>query len=160
MKVKILLFLYFLLIANQGPVFSHGGEHDNKDDPSQHLTPTPTDSIYTIDSETKTESSIISSDPLNSSLSTIDIFGSENLLTGSEVDSRCPMIRFDKKTDSGHQHSQHEKQSQHVEKATYKWISPNSKGHKTAIVITLVSMLVFVILSFLKIGERNTKNIS
>ena len=54
-------------------------------------------------------------------------------------------------------HSQHEKQNQHVEKATREWVTFNSKGHGVAVGITIIAGLVFAALSFFRIGEEKKK---
>ena len=68
------------------------------------------------------------------------------------------MIRFKKQVNPQGKHSQHEKQKQHVEKATHEWVSPHSKGHGVAIGITIISGLAFAGLNFFRIGEGNTKD--
>lgn len=62
------------------------------------------------------------------------------------------MERFKTKTNSP-EHDQHK--TQHVEKSLHEWVSPNAKGYKVAIGVTIISGLAFMGLSFFRIGEKN-----
>ena len=155
MNIKI-IFLLCLLITAPTLIFAHGGGHEEKDNLGEE-TPVLKDSIYVVDSEKHTEPSIISDDPLDSSLSSTDILSGKDLLTGMEMTSGEPMVRFEDEIDPKRKHSQHEEQNQHVEKATHKWVSLHAKGHAVAVGITIISGLVFAGLSFFRIGEGSSK---
>ena len=70
--------------------------------------------------------------------------------------AREPMKRFKEKTNSADQHDQHDQhKKQHVEESLHEWVSPDAKGHKVAISITIIAGLSFIGLSFFRFGEKN-----
>ena len=159
MNNKIIPFLCIFMIAVPTLAFAHGGGHGGKNnsDSQGEETRSLNDSIYAIDSEKDTEPSIVGGDPLGFSLSNTDILSGENS-TGPGMGNGKPMIRFKEQVNSQNKHSQHEKQKQHVQKATHEWVSPHSKGHGVAVSITVISGLAFAALSFFRNGEGNDKN--
>ncbi|HIA31715.1 MAG TPA: hypothetical protein EYN83_00320, partial [Nitrospinaceae bacterium] len=70
-----------------------------------------------------------------------------------DMKTREPMKRFKEKINSPEQHDQHKKQ--HVEESLHEWVSPDAKGHKVAISITIIAGLSFIGLSFFRFGEKN-----
>ena len=156
MSSKITFFLLFFLLTTPTLTFSHGGHKEKNNSTTKVEEPLAlNDSIYAIGKGQGIEPTTITDDPLGFPLSNTDILGSENsaeLELGGE-----PMIRFKELTNSQGKHDQHKKQKQHVEKATHEWVSPHSKGHGVAVGITVVSGLVFVALSFIRIGEGDAK---
>ena len=159
MNNKIIPFLCIFMIAVPTLAFAHGGGHEEKNnsDSQGEETRALNNSIYAIDSEKDTEPPIVGGDPLGFSLSNTDILSGEDLLTGVGTSDGEPMIRFKKQVDPQSGHSQHEKQNQHVEKATHEWVTFNSKGHGVAAGITIIAGLVFAALSFFRIGEGMPK---
>jgi len=147
MKIKMFFLLFFFIVIASNLTFAQGNEHEDKNNLN--------DSIYAVDSEKDTELSIIANDILDRSFPKVDVLIGEDLLTNMQIGSGEPMIRFEEKIDANQKHSQHSKQKQHVEKAVHEWVSPNVKGRKVAIGITIISGLGFIGLSFFRFGEKN-----
>ena len=160
MNSKITFFLLFFLLTTPTLTFSHGGHKEKNNSTTKVEEPLAlNDSIYAIDKGQDIEPTTITDDPLGFSMSNTDILGSENPAE-LEMGGGDPMIRFKEQTNSQGKHDQHKKQKQQVEKATHEWVSPQSKGHRVAIGITVISGLAFAALSFFRVGERTTKNSS
>ena len=159
MDSKIIFYLFIFMVMAPTLTFAHGDGHGGKNNPASQAAKihAPNDSIYVVDSEKDTESSIIGDDPLSFSLSNTDILSSKNS-TGLGTGDGEPMIRFKEQVNPQGEHSQHEKQKQHVEKATHEWVSSRAKGHGVAVGITIISVLAFAGLSFFRIGEENAKD--
>ena len=159
MNSKIIPLLFVFIVATPTLTFAHGNGHGKKNNSASQVEEARVlnDSIYVVDNEKDTEPSIIGEDPLGFSLSSADILSGDDFLNEVGMGSGEPMIRFEDEMDPKRKHSQHEKQKQHVEKATHEWVSPNAKGHGVAIGIAVVSGLVFVALSIFRTGEGNQK---
>ena len=159
MNNKTIPFLFIFMVAASTLAFAHGGGHGEKNnsDSQAEETRALNDSIYAINNEKDTEPSIVGGAPLDFSLSNTDILSGEDLLTGVGMGDGEPMIRFKNQVNPQSGHSQHEKQNQHVEKATHEWVTFNSKGHGVAVGITIIAGLVFAALSFFRIGEGMPK---
>ncbi len=154
MNFKVILLLSVCLLMTPKLIFAHGSGHaEEKPTPSlMEETISFNDSVYSIDSEENTERPSIEGVPLDSPFSSINTLDGDTPLM-DDMKTREPMKRFKEKTNSPEQHDQHKKQ--HVEESLHEWVSPNAKGHKVAISITVISGLGFIGLSFFRIGEKN-----
>ena len=154
MTSKAILILSVFLLMTPKLIFAHGGGHaEEKPTPSlMEETTSFSDSIYSIGSEENTERPSIEGVPLDSPFSSINTLAGDTPLM-DDMKTREPMKRFKEKTNSPEQHDQHKKQ--HVEESLHEWVSPNAKGHKVAISITIISGLGFIGLSFFRFGEKN-----
>lgn len=149
------LILFFFFIANPF-AFAHTG-HSEKTETGQALDAaeeTPVDSIYSADAG-ETEGSTEALDAsLDSPLSPSNLFGDDDLLSPAMK----PAGQMDH-GEAGHGGKQQERQGHaqepHVEIATHKWVSTSKKGYGVAVGITLLSGLVFGILSFRRPNELN-----
>jgi len=156
MNTKSILLLSFFLLATPKLILAHGGEHVE-----EKLTPSPieettsfNDSIYSVGNQGDTELPAIDESPLDSPFSSINSLGNASLM--DDMATSEPMKRFKEKTNSANQHDQHDQhKKQHVEEALHKWVSPNVKGHKVAITITVISGLAFLGLCLFRIGEKH-----
>ncbi|HIF02580.1 MAG TPA: hypothetical protein EYQ84_04410 [Nitrospinaceae bacterium] len=153
MTVKSILLLFFCLLITPRLILAHGGDH-KEEKKTTSLTEKNTslnESIYSVDVGKSTEFPSIESSPL------MDSPFSNNSLSGTSlVDDTLTndsMERFKQKTNSG-EHDQH--QTQHVEESLHEWVSPNAKGYSVAISMTILSGLVFMGLSFFRIGEKDS----
>jgi len=151
MNFKLILLLSVFLLMTSKLIFAHGSGHTEK----QLISPlieedTPlNDSIYSVDAREETELQDLDEAPLDSPFSNISTLGNDISLTDDMRTSR-PMERLKKNTPPS-EHDQHK--TQHVEESLHEWVSPNAKGYTVAISITILSGLVFMGLSFSRIGE-------
>ena len=154
MNSKAILLLSVLLLMAPKLIFAHGGDHEEEKNthPPAEATATFNDSIYSVDSGEDTELSTLEEAPLDSPFSSINTLAGNTPLM-DDIKTREPMKRFKEKINSPEQHDQHKKQ--HVEESLHEWVSPNAKGHKVAISITIISGLGFIGLSFFRFGEKN-----
>ena len=154
MTSKAILILSVFLLMTPKLIFAHGGGHaEEKLTPSlMEETTSFSDSIYSIGSEEDTERPSIEGVPLDSPFSSINTLDGDIPLM-DDMKTREPMKRFKEKINSPEQHDQHKKQ--HVEESLHEWISPNVKGHKVAITITVISGLAFMWLGLFRIGEKS-----
>ena len=154
MTSKAILILSVFLLMTPKLILAHEGGHaEEKPTPSlMKETTSFSDSIYSIGNEENTERPSIEGVPLDSPFSSINNLDSDTPLM-DDIKTREPMKRFKEKTNSPGQHDQHKKQ--HVEESLHEWVSPNAKGHKVAISITIISGLGFIGLSFFRFGEKN-----
>ena len=134
-------------------VFAHGSSHAEK----QLISPlieedTPlNDSIYSVNAGEDTAFQNLEQTPMGSPFSSINTLGNDTSLT-DDMRTSEPMKRFKKKPNSP-EHDQHK--TQHVEESLHEWVSPDAKGHKVAISITIIAGLSFIGLSFFRFGEKN-----
>ena len=153
MKVKSILLLFFFLLITPRLILAQGGGH-KKEKHTTSITEKNTslnDSIYSIDAGKNTEFPSIESSPLMNSP-----FSNNSLSGNSLVDNTLtndPMERFKQKKNSV-EHDQHK--TQYVEESLHEWVSPNAKGYSVAISMTILSGLVFMGLSFFRIGEKDS----
>ena len=153
MNIKSILWLLFCLLITPKLIFAHGGHKEEKNIvPLTEETSSLNDSIYSVDVEEDVKFPAMKESPLNSPFSSINSLSGDALLV-EDINTGDPMKRFKEKTNSPEQHDQHKKQ--HVEESLHEWISPNVKGHKVAITITVISGLVFMGLSLFRIGEKS-----
>ena len=153
MKVKSILLLFFCLLITPRLIFAQAGGHKGEKH-TISITEKNTslnDSIYSVDVGEDTEFPSIESSPL------MDSPFSNNSLSGTpladDITTNDPMERFKQKTNSV-EHDQHK--TQHVEESLHEWVSPNAKGYSVAIGMTILSGLVFMGLSFFRIGEKGS----
>ena len=152
MNFKVILLLSVCLLMTPKLFFAHGSGHAEK----QLVSPlieedTPlNDSIYSVGGQEDTELPSIEGSPLDSPFSSINSLGSGTSLA-DDMRASEPMERFKKKTNSPG-HDQHK--TQHVEESLHEWVSPNAKGYTVAISMAILSGLAFMVLSFLRIGEK------
>ena len=153
MKVKSIILLFFCLLITPRLIFAQTGGH-KEEKQTTSLTEKITslnDSIYSVDVGEDTEfpsierSQLIDSPFLKNSLSGTSLV--DNTLTND------PMERF-KQNKNSVEHNQHK--TQHVEESLHEWVSPNVKGYSIAISMTILSGLVFMGLSFSRIGEKGS----
>ena len=158
MNSATITFLFIFLLTTSTLAFAHGGAHKDKNKSTLHVEETsmPNNSIYVVDNDKDTKPSIISDDPLGVSLSNSDILSNKDSLAIVSIGEGEPMVRFKEEINPKQKHSQHEKQT--VEKAKHEFVSPQAKGHKVALGITIITGLAFLGLSLFKIGEGNNKN--
>ena len=158
MSSKATLLLFVFLFVPPELIFAHGDGHVEENLASSLLDETAplNDSIYSVDGEENTGLPILEETPTNSPFPSIGILDGETSLTDIGVESGEPMKRFKGKTSLIQKHGQHEKQ--HVEEARHEWVSLHAKGHRVAVGITIISGLAFMGLSFLRIGEGNSKD--
>ena len=151
-------FLYIFLLTTLALAFAHGEAHGDKNKSTPHVEETsmPNNSIYVVDNEKDTQPSIISNDSLGVLSTNSNILSGEDSLAIVNMGEGEPMVRFKEEVNPEQKHSQHEKQT--VEKATHEFVSPQAKGHKVALGITIITGLAFLGLSLFKIGEGNNKN--
>ena len=153
MKVKSILLLFFFLLITPRLILAQGGGH-KEEKHTTSITEKNTslnDSIYSIDAGKNKEFPSIESSPLmDSPFSNNSLSG--NLLVDNTL-TNDPMERFKQKKNSV-EHDQHK--TQHVEESLHEWVSPNVKGYSVAISMTILSGLVFMGLSFFRIGEKNS----
>ena len=153
MKVKSILLLFFFLLITPRLILAQGGGH-KEEKHTTSITEKNTslnDSIYSIDAGKNTEFPSIESSPLMNSP-----FSNNSLSGNSLVDNTLtndPMERFKQKKNSV-EHDQHK--TPHVEESLHEWVSPNAKGYSVAISMTILSGLVFMGLSFFRIGEKDS----
>ena len=154
MTSKAILILSVFLLMTPKLIFAHGGGHaEEKPTPSlMEETTSFSDSIYSIGSEEGTGRPSIEGVLLDSPFSSINTLDGDIPLM-DDMKTREPMKRFKEKTNSPEQHDQHKKQ--HVEESLHEWVSPDAKGHKVAISITIIAGLSFIGLSFFRFGEKN-----
>ena len=154
MKVKSIILLFFCLLITPRLIFAHSGGHKEEEKKTTSLTEKTTslnDSIYSVDVGEDTEFSSIERSPLMDSP-----FLNNSLSGTSLVDDTLtndPMERFKQKKNSV-EHDQH--QTQHVEESLHEWVSPNAKGYSIAISMTILCGLVFMGLSFFRVGEKGS----
>ena len=154
MDAKSILMLSFFLLTTPKLIFADEEGHiKGNASPPIEETSSFKDSIYSIGVEEDTESYFIDNPPLDSPFSSINSLDSGISLLDEDIKTIEPMKPFKEKKTSSQKHDQHKKQ--HVEEALHEWISPNVKGHKVAISITILSGLAFMALSFFRIGEKN-----
>jgi len=154
MTSKAILILCIFQLITPKLIFAHGDDHSEKN-PAPSLmeeTTSFSDSIYSIGGEEGTELHSIEEIPLDSPFSSFNTLDGDTTLM-DDMKTSEPMKRFKEKTISTEQHDQHK--TQHVEESLHEWVSPNSKGHKVAIGITVISGLGFIGLSFFRFGEKN-----
>ena len=153
MNTKFFFLLSVFLLITPKLTFAHEGGHtEEKHTHSLTENTAPlNDSIYSIGAEEHTEFPSIEESPLNSPFSNINPLGGDTLLM-DDMKTNEPMKRFKEKANAAEQHDQHKKQN--VEESLHEWISPNVKGHKIAITITVISGLAFMGLSLFRIGEK------
>ena len=153
MKVKSILLLFFFLLITPRLILAQGGGH-KEEKHTTSITEKNTslnDSIYSIDAGKNKEFPSIESSPLMDSP-----FSNNSLSGNSLVDNTLtndPMERFKQKKNSV-EHDQHK--IQHVEESLHEWVSTNAKGYSVAISMTILSGLVFMGLSFSRIGEKDS----
>ena len=154
MTSKATLILSVFLLMTPKLIFTHGSGHaeENPTPSLMEKTTSFSDSIYSIGSEDNTERPSVEGVLLDSPFSSINTLDGDTPLM-DDMKTREPMKRFKEKTNSPEQHDQHKKQ--HVEESLHEWVSPNAKGHKVAISITVISGLGFIGLSFFRFGEKN-----
>lgn len=154
MKMKSILLLFFCLLITPRLIFAHSGGHKEEEKKTTSLTEKTTslnDSIYSVDVGEDTEfpsierSQLIDSPFLNNSLS------GTSLVDDTLIND--PMERF-KQNKNSVAHDPHK--TQHVEESLHEWVSPNVKGYSIAISMTILSGLVFMGLSFSRIGEKGS----
>ncbi len=158
MKGKAILLLSVLILIFPELTFAHAGDHTEED----HL-PQPAeepvsvnDSIYSVDTGENSALSNLEETTMSSPFSSINTVGDDVPLIDGDTSINDPTERF--KNEEGHspdQHGQHKKQ--HVEEALHEWVSPEAKGRKVAISISILSGIAFMGLCFFKIGEGNKK---
>jgi len=160
MSDKSTLLLFIFLLSAPPLAFAHGDKHAEENHSSSLMKDSSplNDSIYAVSNGEDKEFPVF--DDSLSPFSTTDILGEEGPPAGIAMGSGEPMIRFKEEINPKQKHGQHEKQKQHVEKATHEWVSPHSKGHGVAVGITIISGLAFAALSFFRIGEGNSKDSS
>ena len=153
MNAKLILLLFFCLLITPKLIFAQGGGHKEEKHtvPLTEKTTSLNDSIYSVGGQEDTELPSIEGSPLDSPFSSINSLGSGTSLT-DDMRASEPMERFKKKTNSP-KHDQHK--TQHVEESLHEWVSPKAKGYKVAISITILSGLVFMGLSFFRVGEKS-----
>ena len=151
MKVKSILLLFFFLLITPRLILAHGEGH-KEEKHTTSITENNTslnDSIYSVDVGKNTEFPSIERSQL------MDSPFSNNSLSGTpladDITTNDPMERFKQKTNSV-EHDQHK--TQHVEESLHEWVSPNAKGYSVAISMTILFGLVFMGLSFFRIGEK------
>ena len=154
MNEKLILLLFFGMLITPKVIFANGEDHkEEKLTPSQiEKTSSFNDSIYSVGDQGDTELSSTDDNPLDSPFSSINSLGIDTPLMAN-METSEPMKRFKEKANSADQHGLHKKQ--HVEESLHEWVSPNVKGHKVAITITVISGLAFLALSFFRIGEKH-----
>jgi hypothetical protein len=150
-KVIFLLSVFLLIIPKL--IFAHGSGHAEKQlvSPLIEEDPPLNDSIYSVNAEEDTIFQNIEETPVGSPFSSINTFGNDTSLIDGHIKTSEPMERFKEKTNSPKSHDQHKKQ--HVKEALHEWVSPNAKGYKVAIGVTVISGLAFMGLSFFRMGE-------
>jgi hypothetical protein len=153
MNTKLILLLLFCLLITPKLILAHGGGHKEE----KHTIPLTenatslNDSIYSIGGEEDAELPSIEESPLDSPFSSINSLSGTSLT--DDMRTSEPMGHFKNKTNSP-EHGQHK--TQHVEESLHEWVSPNAKGYTVAISITILSGLVFMGLSFFRIGEKDS----
>ena len=153
MNAKLILLLFFYLLITPSLIFAHDGGHKEEKNTTliTEKNTSLNDSIYSVDVGKNTEFPSIESSPLMDSP-----FSNNSLSGNSLVDNTLtndPMERFKQKKNSV-EHDQHK--TQHVEESLHEWVSPNAKGYSVAISMTILSGLVFMGLSFFRIGEKDS----
>ena len=153
MNFKVILLLSVCLLMIPKLIFAHGSGHAKKQLVSLLIEEDAplNDSIYSVNGEEDTEFQNLEETPMGSPFSSINTLGNDTSLT-DDMRTSEPMKRFKKKTNSP-EHDPHK--TQHVEESLHEWVSPNAKGYTVAISITILSGLVFMGLSFFRIGEKN-----
>jgi len=155
MNFKVILLLSVCLLMIPKLIFAHGSGHAEKQlvSPLIEEDAPLNDSIYSVNGEEDTEFQNLEETPMGSPFSSINTLGNDDTsLIDGHIKTREPMKRFKDKTNSP-EHDQHK--TQHVEESLHEWVSPNAKGHKVAISITVISGLGFIGLSFFRFGEKN-----
>ena len=153
MNFKVILLLSVCLLMIPKLIFAHGSGHAEKQlvSPLIEEDAPLNNSIYSVGGQEDTKLPSIEGSPLDSPFSSINSLGSGTSLT-DDMRASEPMERFKKKTNSP-KHDQHK--TQHVEESLHEWVSPNAKGYTVAISTTILFGLVFMVLSFFRIGEKN-----
>ena len=152
MNFKVILLLSVCLLMTPKLVFAHGSGHAEK----QLISPLIeediplNDSIYSVNAGEDTAFQNLEQTPMGSPFSSINTLGNDTSLIDGHIQTSEPMERFKKKTNSP-EHDQHK--TQHVEESLHEWVSPNAKGYKVAIGVTIISGLAFMGLSFFRMGE-------
>ncbi|MCH8156241.1 MAG: hypothetical protein IID18_00555 [Nitrospinae bacterium] len=150
MLQRIIPFIIVFFLTAPAGASAHGGGHSDEKKSDTLLvdeTPAFQDSIYAAKGGGDAELPESGTDPMSFSLSRADLFGD-----GADMglmESGEPMKRSGK--------MEHMKEGeQHVEEATHEWVAPSSRGHGVAVGITILSVLIFGALSFMRIGEGSS----
>jgi hypothetical protein len=154
MNAKLFFLLFFFLLITPRLMFAQeeGRSEEKHTAPLIEQTTSFKDSIYSLGIEDDAELSPLEETPLSSPFSSVDpLRGNSSLM--DKVNTSQPIKRPKEKINSLKQHDQHSKQ--HVEESLHEWVSPNVKGHKVAITITVISGLAFLGLSLFRIGEKH-----
>ena len=153
MNAKLILLLLFYLLITPKLIFAddEGHKEEKHTAPLTAKTTSLDDSIYYVGVGEDTEFPSIEGSPTDSPFSSIDNLDSNTSLTDDMRTSEAKE-RFKKKMNSP-EHGQHK--TQHVEESLHERVSPNAKGYTVAISITILSGLVFMGLSFFRIGEKD-----
>ena len=154
MNFKVILLLSVCLLMIPKLIFAHGSGHAEKQlvSPLIEEDAPLNDSIYSVNDEEDTEFQNLEETPIGSPFSSINTLGNDDTsLIDGHIKTSEPMKRFKEKTNSPESHDQHKKQ--HVKEALHEWVSPNAKGYKVAIGVTIISGLAFMGLSFFRMGE-------
>ena len=155
MNFKLILLLSVFLLIIPKLIFAHGSGHAEKQlvSPLIEEDAPLNDSIYSVNGEEDTGFQNLEETPMGSPFSSINTLGNDDTsLIDGHIKTREPMKRFKEKTNSP-EHDQHK--TQHVEESLHEWVSPNAKGYKVAISMTILSGLVFMGLSFFRVGEKS-----
>ena len=152
MNFKIILLLSVCLLMTPKLIFAHGGGHTEEQlvSPLIEEDAPLNDSIYSVNDGEDTAFQNLEQTPMGSPFSSINTLGNDTSLIDGHIQTSEPMERFKKKTNSP-EHDQHK--TQHVEESLHEWVSPNAKGYKVAIGVTIISGLAFMGLSFFRMGE-------
>ena len=152
MNAKLILLLFFYLLISPSLIFAHDGGHKGEKHTTllTEKTTALNDSIYSVGSKNTELPLIERSQLMDSPFSNKSL--SDTSLAGDMI-INDPMERFKQKKNSV-EHDQHK--TQHVEESLHEWVSPNSKGYSVAIGMTILSGLVFMGLSFFRIGEKGS----
>jgi len=154
MNFKVILLLSVCLLMIPKLIFAHGSGHAEKQlvSPLIEEDAPLNNSIYSVGGQEDTKLPSIEESPLNSPFSSINPLDDDILLI-DDMKTNEPMKRFKEKANAAEQHDQHK--TQHVEESLHEWVSPNAKGYTVAISTTILFGLVFMVLSFFRIGEKN-----
>ena len=148
--------LFFLFVAPK-LILAQGDGHKEENhsaSPLEEAAPL-NDSIYSVNGDEDAEFPILKV-PTSSPFPRVDILSGEALLANGDREHIESIKLFKGKTNPAQKHGQHEKH--HVEEALHEWVSPDAKGHRIALCITIFSGLAFIGLSFFRIGEGCSKD--
>ncbi|KMP10992.1 hypothetical protein UR09_04625 [Candidatus Nitromaritima sp. SCGC AAA799-A02] len=156
MRHGILLSMILFLLLAPASVSAHGGGHSKEAAAPQEEAPAFQDSIYAVEDGGENEMPPIGGDPMGSPLSRTDLLGGDDPLADMEMGEPMMRTREGEHKDDMMPMDGPEKHEQHIDKATHEWVSTHNRGYGAAVGITLLSGLVFGVLSFLRIGEKSS----